>query len=251
MRTLLVLALIAVTACKGKPKHRPPPPDFTPKTAGSAAPDIVLPHGDGSPPKKTSEPLPMAKLTNLARAAFRGFQLTPIAIDAVKGVEMRQRTEDHPRIYATIVIARCGNGGILGNCFPLDPAEWKKREAEIKASLLVTELRDLPDTKFELGGTKLREVPIMFAYYLGLKPAPAGAGSGFGSGLGSGSGFRAFPHEAHGYTVYYNDGINQIRVSADYGDTPKATQQELLAEVGRDDLEAVAKAFLDIYTQLW
>jgi hypothetical protein len=52
------------------------------------------------------------------------------------------------------------------------------------------------------------------------------------------------------YIVYYNDGVNQIRVIASYKDDPTTTE-ELKKLAPKEDLEALALAFLDVYTHAW
>jgi hypothetical protein len=144
----------------------------------------------------------------------------------------------------------------------------------MKAALLAEELRDLPDTVFEIGTTVVNGVGYIYQYQLaqsGMVPmdAPTGSGSASsgsaatkpapkpakGSGAGSGSakpapapGHLAF---SHAYTLYYNDGQNQIRVVAEYKDDATDSKEAMAKLVPKDDLEAVAKAFADVYTQAW
>ena len=154
MRYLLLAALCVTFACKGKPKHRAPPASLTAGSGSAAgsnvAPDIVLPHGNGSPPKKTTAPLKPEELAKLVKFVFKGFQIEPRAIDPKRGVEISQKTEDHPRIIATITISQCGNGGVLGDCTPMDLPQWQNHHDDL-AKLVPSALRDLPDTLFEIG----------------------------------------------------------------------------------------------------
>jgi hypothetical protein len=52
------------------------------------------------------------------------------------------------------------------------------------------------------------------------------------------------------YALYYNDGVNQIRVVAEYKDDP-TTREDMLAIAPKEDLERLAKAFLAAYTHAW
>ena len=53
------------------------------------------------------------------------------------------------------------------------------------------------------------------------------------------------------YTLYYNDGINQIRVRADYADDAMASARAMLALAPEQDLAQLAVAFLDFYVHEW
>jgi hypothetical protein len=50
--------------------------------------------------------------------------------------------------------------------------------------------------------------------------------------------------------LYYNDGVNKIRVVAEYKDDP-ATREEMLTVAPKEDLEKLGKAFFDAYTHAW
>jgi hypothetical protein len=258
VRTFVLIAVTALAVgCKGKPKHRPPPPVTAPGSGSSAvgsgsasgpAPDIVLPHGDGTAPHKTKAPLTAVELLKLARLGFTGFQIQPHAFDAKRGLDIWQKTEDHPRIITMITISRCGGDGVLGECLPMDLAKWQEHKADFE-NLVPAPVRGLSDTVFEIGTAQLNKTPVISIYVLGFTTTTPTVTVGSGS---AGSGSNALPtRQTHAYALFYNDGINQIRVVSEYGDTPKPTRAELVAEVPRADLESVAKAFLDVYTQLW
>ena len=75
----------------------------------------------------------------------------------------------------------------------------------------------------------------------GTWTAPAQTGSDEG---GSQTSFT------NAFAVYYNDGINQIRVVAEYKDDPKP-MEEIAKIAPKGDLEMLALAFLDVYTHEW
>ena len=286
MRTYVALAscLVIAAACRGKPKHQEPPKNLATGSAGSGsnalkpAPDIHLPHGNGQPPVKTTAPIDLATLQKLQAMTFTGFQVQPHGLNALKGMEVRQKTEDHPRLWATITISPCTKDGELGECTPIDLPKWQAKEAQLKASLMRPELIAAPDTVFELGTTELNGTPMIFQYQLaqtqptpmpGTEPAgSAGSGSATKAAkaakpapppkaAGSGSSAAAPAVEpgsyawSHAYTLYYNDGQNQIRVVAEYKDDPLITKEAMAEQVPRADLENVAQAFIDVYTQAW
>jgi hypothetical protein len=295
VRTYVALAscLVIAAACRGKPKHQEPPKNLAtgPGSGSNAlkpAPDIQLPHGNGQPPVKTTGPIDLATLQKLQGMTFTGFQVQPHGLNPKKGMEVRQKTEDHPRLWATITVSPCTADGELGECTPIDLPKWKEKEAQLEASLMRPELIAAPDTVFELGTTELNGTPMIFQYQLAqtqptpmpgtepagsagsgsaAKPAKAGsaakAGSGSAAKAGSGSAAKAGSGSAavklepgsyswsHAYTLYYNDGQNQIRVVAEYKDDPLITKEAMAEQVPRTDLENVAQAFMDVYTQAW
>ena len=133
MRTLLVLSLcLTATACKGKPKHQAPPANVAAAGSGSgsaasnapkAAPDIALPKSAGGPPVKTANPLDKATMAKLQELTFPGFQLEKRGLTD-KLMELRQKTEDHPRIWATVTLTHCTE------CIPMELAKWVEKSVQ-------------------------------------------------------------------------------------------------------------------------
>ena len=300
-----VLAL--AVGCKGKPKHQEPPANVElPAGSGSstvpkAAADIVLPAGPGTPPIKTIAPLTPATFKKLAAMKFPGF------FPELKGLdesffEIRQKTEDHPRIWATITIQPCVAGGpattpatgsaatsgsaktpAVGSapaagsatattatgsamapaagsakpaagsatapaagsaggsaaavagpgvvCTPMELAKWVEKKEALK-EFLMPEIKDLPDTDFSVGATELHGQTMIWTHQLAYHMGPEGGAY------------------TNAYILYYNDGVNQIRVVSEYKDDP-ASKENMLKLTPKQDLENVAKAFLDVYTHAW
>lgn len=250
MRTALFVAVIAIAGCKGKPKHRPPPENLTqvdPNAKGSntpppaAAPDIELPHGDGSPPKQTIAPLSLAKMIGIQRIAYRGFQNQPHAINAERGSEVAYITEDRPKIVTTVTIAPCSDKAVLGLCVPINLGAWTARTNELK-KVIPPDLRDRPDTKFEVGTVKFHDTDLIFTFQLGQTSGVKTTGSAAG---------MAYVEYTYAYILYYNDGHNQIRVVAELKDVANPSRDKMVAETPRGDLENTALAFFDATTQLW
>ena len=73
-------------------------------------------------------------------------------------------------------------------------------------------------------------------------PCPGGSGSAFDPG-----GFSY----TDAYFLYYNDGVNTIRVVAEYKDDPRETKEKMAEAVPKSDLENVARAFMDAYVHAW
>jgi hypothetical protein len=249
VRSALFVAVIAIAGCKGKPKHRPPPENLTqvdpkakPSTTPSPnAPDIVLPHGDGSPPKPTTAPLSMETMVAIQKVTYKGFQTQRHATNAEKGSEVAYITEDHPRISTTVTIAPCSDKAVLGPCVPIDLAAWTAKAGELK-KMIPPDLRDLSETKFEVGLVKFHDTNLIATFQLG---ATTGVKSS-----GSNAGMPYFEY-TYAYILYYNDGHNQIRVVTELKEDATAALDKMVAATPRSDLVATAQAFFDATTQLW
>jgi hypothetical protein len=244
---LIAVAALAFSGCKGKPKHRPPPqnlgtvdPNSKPtKSAPTEAPDIDLPHGTGQPPVKTTEPLPLKTLLALQQRTWKGFQAVPHAINPDKGMEVQHITEDKPKITATVTVAPCSDAAVLGPCKPMQLALWQADEAHLKM-MIPDELRS--DAKFEVGTVKFHTADLIYTFQLGQTNGT------FSKGSNAGMAYVAF---TYAYIIYFNDGVNQIRVVAEYKDAPMANVGEMEKVVPREDLENTAKGFFDAFTGMW
>ncbi len=255
MRSALFVALfvalfgVAIAGCKGKPKHRPPPENLTtvdpkvkPSRSGpTEAPDIVLPRGSGGPPHKTTGPLSQATMLGFQKATFKGFQTQPHAVSVERGTEVSYITEDRPRIVATVTIAPCSDKAVIGTCVPMTVDAWTARTNDLK-KMIPPDLRDLPDTKFEVGSVKFHDTDLIFTFQLGQTTGTKSEGSQAG---------MAYIEYTYAYILYYNDGYNQIRVVAELKDDASPTREQMIKTVPRGDLVATANAFFDITTQNW
>ena len=237
MRTTVALALTVLVACKGKPEHRAPPPTLgsgLPVANGSdgkrAAPDLALPAGPGTPPLKTTRRLGRADFEKLAKLEYPGFQHEQHGLNDTV-FEVRQITNDHPRLWTTITIEPCGS-----DCWPMDLDAWKKHEDELKKQWLGDALYGQPDVDWAMGNMILHGTHMIGAYQLGQH-----AGSGAGGGL-------AF---TDALLLFYNDGMNKIRVVAEYKDDPVKSKEVMAQLAPKSDLEALALSFMDVYTHAW
>lgn len=243
MRTLVViLSVISLAACKEKPKTQPATGSGS---AGSAVAEtgsgsgsagsatepgpapLVLPKGDGTPPKKTTAKIDQAKVTELAKLEFPGFKTDVRRTDG--GLEVRHSTP-RPKISINVLVVPCFD------CLPMELDKWKAKEDSLK-QLLPESLRTLKDTIWEVGATDLHGAPLIYTYHLGHNFSKDDQGNPTGE-YGS------------AYALYHNDGINQIRVVANYADNP-VTREDLAAMANKNDLGILAKAFLDAYTHAW
>ena len=229
VRTLLVVSVLALAiGCKGKPKHQDPPASVElPAGSGSSSPkpaaDLVLPQGPGTPPSKTTKALGTDTFNKLKELKYPGF-FAEMKWNDEKGFEVRQKTEDHPKLWATITIQPCGD------CTPMELAKWEHKDS--LKELLMPELRNRPEVDFTVGTTDLHGAPMIWTHQLGYYMGAEGGGF------------------TNAYILYYNDGVNQIRVVSEYKDDP-ATKENLLKLAPKEDLEKIAKAFMDAYTHAW
>jgi hypothetical protein len=235
----ILLALILLIACKGDP-------DPAPATTGSAAvgpgsgsgrpsvasrlAGVTLPASAGTPPKATTAALDAAAFARLAKLAVPGF--TPVVRSVDHQLDVVHAT---PSWTVNVMVAPCFD------CAPMELATWKTREAGLRL-LLPAELRDRPDTVWEIGDTELHGQRMIFTHQLGHAVTADPAGTAEGS-------------YSHAYALYYNDETNQIRVIAEVRGGPGSGGDPLtraaLEAIPRDDLARLAIAFLDVYTHAW
>jgi hypothetical protein len=206
-----------------------------------AAPDLLLPHTDGSPPKKTTAPLGKADFDKLVKMQFNGFY-SEVRTEGDKILEVRYRTKDRPVLWAVVTVSPCLD------CLPMELDKWKAKEAEMR-SVSLEILKDAPNISWEMGMTRMNGASVIYTYQVGTSEG-AGAGSGSGSGsAGSDPGGGGYSFTDN-YVAYYNDGVNQIRVVGAYKDDP-ASKEELIKLAPKPDLQALALSFLDVYTHAW
>ncbi len=234
MRTLLIVSLLAALAgCKDKPKRKAPPtnpstPTATPAAPGQQAPDLQLPHSEGGPPKKTTRPHTKADYEKLAKLEFPGFTAMVRTVGE-KVFEVRQVTQGHPRFWATVTIKHCLD------CVPMELPKWQAKEEELK--VLLGPLKGMPNVKFEVGQTVSNGAPVMYTYQIGDGTSPGDEGG-------------THQHFTDAFAAYYNDGINEIRVIAEYKDDPKAAF-ELAKIAPKEHLAMLALSMIDVYTHAW
>jgi hypothetical protein len=228
VRIAVVVAL--ALGCKGKPTVQEPPP-----TTGSAQPvgsglhEADLPHGPGTPPNK-SMPYNKARGQKLGELTFPGFEVKVRALTD-KLLDIRYLTEPRPKIAVTITVQPCFA------CLPMDADRWKENLDGLKL-LVQPELRDRPDTDFDVGQTDLHGAPAVYTFQAGYFVGQDKSNSPVGA-------------YTDAYALYYNDGITQIRVVAEYKDDPPGSKEQMLASAPRESLDKVAKAFADAYTHAW
>jgi hypothetical protein len=230
---LLILAICATAACKGKPKTQAAPGAGKVEVQGSggkAPKEIDLPHADGSPPVKTTGPVKPETFKKMSEMTFPGFNLDVRALTD-KYMWLYQKTPESPVIRASVHIWPC-----VGNpkdCWPLDVETFKKDHMDELKQYLTPGLKKAPDTQFEVGETELNGQKMIYTFQLG--EVLGGEHNEF----------------TYAYVLYYNDGHNEIRVLGEYKDDLMGKKEDMAKAIPRVDLENTAKAFLDVYTHHW
>ena len=238
MRTFVVSLSLLLLACGSKSSDKPQTGSGSSTGSGSAtgsagagsgsSAPIVLPKGDGTPPKKTT-----AKLTDPDFKRMAAFDHPPFLKrirNTQDGMDVRFTTP-RPRIGTTVTITPCFT------CPPMTLDKWKEREDTDLKFLIGEDLRNRPDTTWEMGTVDLHGQTLVFTYQVGHFFGKDDQGN---------------PKAAYSdaYALYFNDGINQIRVVSEYQDSP-VSRAEMLTIAPKEDLARIALAFLDFYTHSW
>lgn len=247
---LVGLALIsapAVSAGCRSSKSAPPPPAATtappaattaPRPAGAATSSVEpahvkLPRSPDTPVRPTHRPVDPAVLGRLAAIEFPDFEREDQGTAAGQ-VRFRHTTRSRPHLAVSLVMGPCSAERA---CQAMDLASWNARQGELRGQL-PKELRSRPDTRFEIGAQTIAGAPAIYTYQLGYA---------------GGTDERDQPSADYtdSYVLYYNDGINQIRVMAHYVDDAVGGIPQLLAIAPPEDLERLAVAFASFYLHAW
>lgn len=225
-RLVLFGVLAIVVGCKGKPeKHDPPANLQSGGSSGGGDKVLHLPHGDGTLPKLTKvSPIDQAAIAKVRSLDFDGFTKESRGDEASLVTVLR--TKDRPKFKATVQIRPCKD-----TCVPIDLAKWQAR-TDLN-DVMSKQLKAAKDTKFEVGSTDLNSQPMIFTYQYGLVRA------------------NQSTYYTDTYVLWFNDGKNEIRVIATYDDNWTDTVEQMLILAPEADLENLAKAFMDVYTQAW
>lgn len=233
MRTVAlvsVLILASAAACKkGKPNPgaAPAPTKVETNANSSAATDIELPHGPGTPPIKTTKHIDPAVLKKMSEMKFPSFNADVRAVNE-RNMWVYQKTVDRPIVRASIRVWPCDG------CWPMELAKWQEQKDQVKKNYMTELLANDPNTKFEIGETDLFGTKMIYTYQLGQMHDATGHGE-----------------FTHAYVLYYNDGINECRVISEFKDDMQQTPEDMAKAASREDLEKLSKAFMDVYTHAW
>jgi hypothetical protein len=183
--------------------------------------------------RRTRRPLAAAVLDRLAALEFADFEREDHG--ALAGmVSFRHTTRTRPHLAVSVVMGACSARRV---CQPMDLARWTARRDELRAQL-PKELRAHPDTRFEIGARDIAGAAAIYTYQLGY------AG-------GTDQKDQPSADYTDSYVLYYNDGVNQIRVMAHYADDSVGGIPQMLAIAPPDDLEKLAVSFASFYLHAW
>lgn len=234
MRAIVLLGLLA---CKDQAKTEAPKPGsasavVAPAIDAAAQGRVLsLPELAGTPPVKTTKPIDAAKARQLAKTDFESFTKDVRFADD-KGVDLRYFTKARPTIAVNVTAMKCFD------CLPMQESKWKAK-ADALRYLIIPELKDREDTIWETGMTEIAGVPFAWTYHAAYQVAMKDANGVTGS-------------YGTAYAIYFNDGVNMIRVVAEYKDSdfPKS-REAMVALTPKQDLEQIAKAFIDTFVHAW
>jgi len=217
-----VVVLLVVLAIACKDKTTPEAPKVGSASAARDASDPArMPAVSNTPPVK-STPLTAAKSAQLATRDVDGWTRNVRLADD-KGLELRYTTATRP-IAITVQIARCFD------CLPVLLDKWLPKSDALRA-LIAPELRDHKDTTWEMGVTELAGTSYIWTHHVAVAPVANVSSTA--------------------YTIYFNDGINMIRVVAEYTSDGSATRDALLRAAPKHELEQFANVFVDVFVYLW
>lgn len=208
------------------------PPD-APTDAPPEPAHVALPRSPETPPHKTHRPLARRELDRLTKLEFADFQRQDHG-PAIRAAYVEYMTKTRPILGVTVRIEPCGRG--LQACRPMILPRWTMARAQLKQSINPV-LAARADTRFDIAARPLTGATAISTYALGAY---------FGK---DDKGLTGVYTDI--YTLYYNDGVNQIRVSAAYLDDPVGGIDQLLRLAPPDDLDKLAAAFLNYFIHEW
>jgi hypothetical protein len=237
---VLVAVLSLASACKDKKAQQPKPGSGTAVASGApasgdAAPlpnqnELRLPKLAGTPAVKTTKPIDKAKAEALAKHEFDGFT-KDVRLATDQGIDIRYSTKARPTIMVTVNATKCFD------CIPMELEKWKAKTDSLKV-LIGPELKDHKDTLFEMGMTEISGTPYLWTYHVGFNVSPdptTGMGGSYGTA----------------YAIHWNDGVNMIRVVAEYKDDTPKSREDMIGLTPKEDLELIGKAFMDYFVHAW
>jgi hypothetical protein len=233
VKAIVVLSMMLVVACKESQPATPAGASGSQAAAGSGSsksPVIVVPQPKGPTLPKSKGKLDKATVDKLATLTFESFT-QDIRRQSEQGFEVKQKTKPRPHLTVTVTVTPCFD------CIPMELDKWKAKGEALKM-LLAPELKTRPDTKFEVGDTSVLGQKMIYTYQLAYF---------------SGKDENNNPEFAYSdaYALYYNDGINHIRVVAEYADDPVSNAKAMEDIAPKELLERMAKAFMIAYVQAW
>ena len=224
--------LVVVMACGDKPPTDPVAPangstwvvsPIVGPDAASVTPSRIALRASGKPPVKTTRPVSRAQLTTLATLEIEGLKKTVRKIDdAFLDVEYHHES---PSLLVRVAVQPCLR------CLPMQLDRWRAENNALRLTV-PPDLRDRSGSTFEIDAISIGGVPAIATHHLVFVP-------------------KDVPDFDHAVTVYFTDGVNQIRVIASYDGTVVNSALEMSQVVTRGELEQLAIAVIDRHAQAW
>ena len=218
----LVVAPVCLTAslmfagCKSNDKAPTPKPGPAAQTPTNPATDKPVTNGSASKPARPpGPPLDKAGRDAIAKLDFAGAKVD-VMNDAGEVLMLAIEPTEPPRRVAQLRVGACLQ------CEPMDLANWTRDKAELMG-YLPKELRGSPDTIFDVNQAIIDGETAIATYQAGV--------------FADDTTFAV----SHAYTLFWNNGVNQIVITAKDGGLPaRISVAELQTRVPREQLEALA-----------
>lgn len=203
---------------------------------------LVLPKLEGEEatkgPDKPGKPLTQADWAKLQDIKYVGFAHEQRALSEHL-FDVRHTTEARPRLAVVVRMMHCSKKKDVPEeviCRAMAADAWKGRADAVKAGLkggLATDPKTVVEIgELDVGGGQ----KAIWQYNLGFNVGQEEQGAG------------AYTNQ---YIIHFNDGVNQMHVTAEYKDDPAKTMQDMLNLAPREDLAKIARAFFDVYSHAW
>jgi hypothetical protein len=257
---MFLLAATLAFGCKDKQPAQKPADPPSGSASGSAEVKVEEPMGSGVPevaggkplvlPKllgdeaskpidKPTQPVAQATYEKLAQLDYIGFKREVLATSP-KLLEVVYATEEKPRLLITVKAWHCPQGDAIktaaeeATCYTKEA--WLGRGAAIRESMSAG-LGKAPDTELELGTLDLGNGDeALTRYQIGWVKSNE-PGGGFAT--------------TNNFIIHYHNGVNTLRVSAQYKDDPPASKDDLARMAPKEDLAKIARSFFDVYAHAW
>jgi hypothetical protein len=255
-------APVVNTATAG-PATTPAPPAPPPAEAAVVPPapareraHVTLPKSSTSLLRRTRRPFTSKQLAWLSSFEFKDF-VREDGGTTDEAVEIRHTTTTRPRFGVTVRIDRCPTAAPAGSrrararhverekpvtadarpCLPMQLPVWEERRDELK-QFMSSDLAMRSDTRFDIGARKVDGATAISTYQLGHLFALDDRN-------------KTVALSSTAYALYYNDGVNRIRVMANYLDDAVPTRGQLVDLAPPRELERMAVAFTRFYLHHW